>query len=386
MRIGVPKEIKDHEYRVGLTPESVAELAAAGHTVVVETHAGAGIGAADGDYVSAGATVAGTADEVFSAADMIVKVKEPQSAERQMLRPDQVLFTYLHLAPDPDQTRDLVKSGATCIAYETVTDGQGGLPLLKPMSQVAGRMSIQAGATALEKAQGGRGVLLGGVPGVRPGRVVVIGGGTVGFNAAQMAVGMHADVTILDRNPAVLERLENHFEANARTIYSGKAVVEELLATADLVIGAVLVPGAAAPKVVTRQMLKLMPQGSVLLDVAIDQGGCFETSRPTTHTDPTYVVDGIVHYCVANMPGAVARTSTYALNNVTLPHVMAIAEKGWQLALAENPHLLDGLNVWNGHVTCKPVAEALGYEHLHAEVAVREAGTQEAVKATPTAA
>ncbi len=370
MLLGVPKEIKNHEYRVGLTPESVAEVIANGHKVIVETKAGSGIDADDQQYIAAGAEVVGTAAEIFKRADMIVKVKEPQTAERKMLRPGQILFTYLHLAPDPEQTKDLVASGAVCIAYETVTDDQGGLPLLKPMSQVAGRMSIQAGATALEKAHGGRGVLLGGVPGVASGRVVIIGGGVVGYNAAQMAVGMHASVTILDRNPAVLERLESEFAAGARVLYSTKAAIEELVSRADLVIGAVLVPGAAAPKLVTRAMLGTMKKGAVLVDVAIDQGGCFETSKPTTHAEPTYTVDGIVHYCVANMPGGVARTSTYALNNATLRFSIAIANKGWKRALQEDRHLRSGLNVWNGKITYEAVAHNLGYDYLPAEKAL----------------
>ena len=367
MRVGIPKEIKNHEYRVGLTPESVAEIVLHGHEALVETGAGAGIGAEDDDYRSAGATICDTAQTVFDAADMIVKVKEPQASERKMLRPDQILYTYLHLAPDPDQTRDLVASGAICIAYETVTDSGGGLPLLKPMSQVAGRMSIQAGASCLEKGHGGRGILLGGVPGVMPGRVAVIGGGVVGFNAAQMAVGLGADVTILDRNPAVLERLAIHFEARAKTRFSSRINLEASVSDADLVIGAVLIPGAAAPKLVTRAMLGSMKKGAVLVDVAIDQGGCFETSRPTTHADPTFTIDGVVHYCVANMPGAVARTSTYALNNVTLPHALAIADLGWKTALANDDHLRNGLNVWNGKVTHSAVARDLGYEHTPAE-------------------
>jgi len=362
MYIGVPKEIKNHEYRVGLTPESVAELVTNGHAVLVETGAGAGIGADDDAYRASGAEIAKTAAEVFANAEMIVKVKEPQAVERAMLREGQILYTYLHLAPDPEQTRDLVKSGAICIAYETVTDDNGGLPLLKPMSQVAGRMSIQAGAAALEKAQGGRGVLLGGVPGVKPGKVVVIGGGVVGFNAAQMAVGLHADVTILDRNPAVLEKLENHFEASAKVVYSTRAALEEEVTNADLVVGAVLIPGAAAPKLVSRDLIARMKPGAVVVDVAIDQGGCFETSKATTHAEPTYVVDDVVHYCVANMPCAVARTSTYALNNVTLPHAIAIANKGWQQALADDAHLLNGLNVAHGEVTYKAVADDLGYQ------------------------
>ena len=363
MLIGVPKEVKNHEYRVGLTPESVAEALHHGHKVLVETKAGAGIGAGDDAYRAAGAEIVGAAAEIFSKADMIVKVKEPQAFERKMLRPGQILYTYLHLAPDAEQTKDLVASGATCIAYETVTDELGGLPLLKPMSQVAGRMAIQAGATALEKSHGGRGVLLGGVPGVAPAKVVIIGGGVVGFNAAQMAVGVHADVTILDRNPMVLEKLSTHFEARAKVVHATRSALQQYVSEADLVIGAVLVPGAAAPKVVTRAMLKDMHEGAVLVDVAIDQGGCFETSHATTHAEPTFVVDGVVHYCVANMPGAVARTSTYALNNVTLPHALAIADKGWKAALIANRHLANGLNVWNGKVTCEPVARDLGYAY-----------------------
>ncbi|MCZ4272554.1 alanine dehydrogenase [Maritalea porphyrae] len=367
MRVGVPKEIKNHEYRVGLTPESVAELVANGHELFVETQAGAGIGAADEVYEAAGAKILPTAADVFDKAEMIVKVKEPQAVERAMLKPGQILYTYLHLAPDPEQTKDLVASGAVCIAYETVTDNQGGLPLLKPMSQVAGRMSVQAGATALEKAHGGRGVLMGGVPGVAPAKVIVVGGGVVGFNAAQMAVGMHADVTILDRNPATLEKLSNHFEASAKVVYSTKAALADLVAQADLVIGAVLVPGAAAPKLVDREMLKTMQPGAVLVDVAIDQGGCFETSKATTHADPTYVVEEVVHYCVANMPGAVARTSTYALNNATLHHAVKIANKGWKQALKDDAHLKNGLNVCEGKITCEPVANDLGYDYVNAD-------------------
>ena len=364
MRVGTVKEIKNHEYRVGLTPESVRELVAHGHEVWVETAAGQGIGASDADYEAAGAAIKPTAAEIFANCEMIVKVKEPQAIERTQLRKGQVLYTYLHLAPDPEQTADLVKSGVTAIAYETVTGPDNSLPLLKPMSQVAGRMSIQAGASALEKAHGGRGVLLGGVPGVLPAKVVVIGGGVVGFNAAQMAVGMGADVTILDRDPAVLEKLDNHFEGRARTLYSGKASLAQQVAEADLVIGAVLIPGAAAPKLVTRDMLGTMKPGAVLVDVAIDQGGCFETSKATTHADPIYVVDGIVHYCVANMPGAVARTSTYALNNVTLPHALKIADLGWKEALKANPHLAAGLNVHEGKITYEAVARDLGYDYV----------------------
>ena len=361
MRVGTVREIKDNEFRVGLTPESVHELHVHGHEVWVESGAGIGIGASDRDYEAAGGVVKPSAAEIFAACELVVKVKEPQPAERAMLRSGQVLFTYLHLAPDPEQTADLVKSGVTAIAYETVSGPNNSLPLLKPMSQVAGRMSVQAGASALEKVHGGRGVLLGGVPGVMPAKVAVIGGGVVGFNAAQVAVGMGADVTILDRDPEVLEKLGIHFESRAKTRFSNKANLAESVAEADLVIGAVLVPGAAAPKLVTRAMLATMKQGAVLVDVAIDQGGCFETSHATTHTDPTFVVDGVVHYCVANMPGAVARTSTYALNNVTLPHVLRIADMGWQAALRANPHLANGLNVHQGKVTYEAVAKELGY-------------------------
>ncbi len=363
MRVGTVREIKNHEYRVGLTPESAKELVIHGHEVWVESGAGLGIGASDRDYEVAGAVIQPDAKTVFDGAEMIVKVKEPQAGERAMLREGQVLYTYLHLAPDPEQTADLVRSGVTAIAYETVTGPGGSLPLLKPMSQVAGRMSIQAGATALEKAHGGRGVLLGGVPGVLPGRVMVIGGGVVGFNAAQMAVGLGADVTILDRDPEVLEKLGIHFESRAKTRFSNQANIMQMLCEAELVIGAVLVPGAAAPKLVTREMLGCMKPGAVLVDVAIDQGGCFETSHATTHADPTYIVDGVVHYCVANMPGAVARTSTYALNNVTLPHVLNIADRGWKGALQANPHLAAGLNVHGGKVTYEAVAGELGYDY-----------------------
>jgi alanine dehydrogenase len=370
MIIGTPREVKNHEYRVGLTPESVRELADRGHDVLVESGAGLGIGASDEHYVAAGAAIVASAAEIYGAADMIVKVKEPQAAERAMLRPDQILYTYLHLAPDPEQTRDLMASGVVGIAYETVTGAQGGLPLLKPMSQVAGRMSIQAGATALEKAHGGRGVLLGGVPGVAPAKVCVIGGGVVGFNAAQMAVGAGADVTILDRDPDTLERLGYYFENRAKTRYSNRASLAECVAEADLVIGAVLIPGAAAPKLVTRDMLKTMQAGSVLVDVAIDQGGCFETSHATTHQDPTFIVDDVVHYCVANMPGAVARTSTYALNNATLPHALRIADLGWKEAMRRDPHLANGLNIWNGNITYAAVAAALGEKYMPLESAL----------------
>lgn len=364
MIVGTVREIKNNEYRVGLTPESVHELTSHGHKVLVESGAGLGIGASNHDYHKSGAEIVEEASAVFERAELIVKVKEPQAGERALLREGQILFTYLHLAPDPEQTSDLIASGAVSIAYETVTDASGGLPLLKPMSQVAGRMSIQAGATALEKAHGGRGVLLGGVPGVMPAKVAVIGGGVVGFNAAQMAAGLGADVTILDRNPEVLERLGTYFEARAKTRFSNKANIADSLQQADLIIGAVLIPGAAAPKLVSRAMLKTLQRGAVLVDVAIDQGGCFETSAPTTHDDPTYIVDGIVHYCVTNMPGAVARTSTYALNNVTLPHALRIADLGWKEAMRQDRHLLDGLNVWNGKITCEPVARELGYAYV----------------------
>ncbi len=363
MRIGCPTEIKNHEYRVGLTPESARELVHQNNEVWIQSGAGLGIGATDDEYRAAGAKIVDGPESIFAECEMVVKVKEPQAGERAQLREDQVLYTYLHLAPDPEQTADLVKSGVTAIAYETVTGPGGTLPLLKPMSQVAGRMRIQAGASALEKAHGGRGVLLGGVPGVMPGKVAVIGGGVVGFNAAQMAVGLGAQTIILDRDPEVLEKVGTHFESRASTRFSNKANLEETVAEADLVIGAVLIPGAAAPKLVTREMLKTMKPGAVLVDVAIDQGGCFETSHATTHADPTYVIDDIVHYCVANMPGAVARTSTYALNNVTLPHALRIARMGWKDALRANAHLAEGLNVHAGEVTYAAVAQELGYDH-----------------------
>lgn len=362
MRVGTVREIKNNEYRVGLTPESVHELVSRGHEVWVERGSGVGIGAFDESYAVSGAKIVDTAAEVFAGCELIVKVKEPQGEERSMLREGHILFTYLHLAPDPEQTADLLKSGVTAIAYETVTGPGGSLPLLKPMSQVAGRMSVQAGATALEKVNGGRGVLLGGVPGVMPGKVAVIGGGVVGFNAAQMAAGLGADVTVLDRSSDVLDRLGIYFDTRAKTRFASAANIAESVAEADLVIGAVLIPGAAAPKLVTREMLGTMKAGAVLVDVAIDQGGCFETSRPTTHDNPTFTLDGIVHYCVGNMPGAVARTSTYALNNVTLPHALAIADLGWKDALSADPHLADGLNVHRGKVTCQAVADELGYD------------------------
>lgn len=366
MRIGIPKEIKDHEYRVGLTPGSVRELAAHGHQVLVQKDAGTAIGLTDGQYLAAGAELAGSPEEVFARADMIVKVKEPQPDECRLLRPDQALFTYLHLAADPRQAKLLIDSGVTAIAYETVTGPGGSLPLLAPMSEVAGRMSIQAGAACLEKSKGGSGLLLGGVPGVAPARVAILGGGVVGYNAALMALGLGAEVTVLDRSVDRLRHLDELFHGRVRTVYSTAETVETYVAGADLVIGAVLIPGAAAPRLVPRKMLKKMRPGSVLVDVSIDQGGCFETSRPTTHTDPTYVVDGIVHYCVANMPGAVARTSAFALNNATLPFVLALAGKGWRQALLDDPHLRHGLNVQAGAITCPPVAEALGYPSVDA--------------------
>jgi alanine dehydrogenase len=367
MLIGVPKEIKNHEYRVGMTPTSVKEAVRNGHEVWVQANAGSGIGATDADYTAAGAKIIATAAEIFGKADMIVKVKEPQAAERKMLRPGQILYTYLHLAPDPEQTKDLVASGAVCIAYETVTSARGGLPLLAPMSQVAGRMSVQSGAHCLEKAQGGRGVLLGGVPGVAPAKVVILGGGVVGTNAAVVALGMGADVTILEKSTDRMEELVARFGTPIKTVYSTQGAVEDECAAADLVIGGVLIPGAAAPKLVTKAMLKDWKPGSVLVDVAIDQGGCAETSKATTHAEPTYVVDGVIHYCVANMPGGVARTSTYALNNVTLPFALAIANKGWKKALSDDAHLRNGLNVADGKVTYKAVADDLGYAYVPAE-------------------
>ncbi len=370
MRIGVPTEIKTAERRVGLTPTSVRELVEDGHEIMVQSGAGLGIGATDQVYIDAGATVGADAPAVFDFAEMIVKVKEPQSSETAMLRSDQVLFTYLHLAPDPDQTKALVASGATCIAYETVTDNAGGLPLLAPMSKVAGRMAVQAGAHSLESPQGGSGLLLGGVPGVAPAKVVVIGGGVVGVNAVEMAVGLGADVSVLDRQLDVLDGLSARFGPSLKTVFSTRAALEELVVDADLVVGAVLVKGARAPKLVTAEMVKNMRTGSVLVDVAIDQGGCMETSRATTHTEPTYVVDDVVHYCVANMPGGVPKTSTYALNNATLPFTMALANKGAKVALEDDAHLRSGLNVAAGHVTEAAVAEALGYEYVSADAVV----------------
>jgi alanine dehydrogenase len=370
MLIGVPKEIKTHEYRVGLVPSSVRELVHHGHQVTVETGAGLGIGFDDQAYRAAGATIAPGAAEVFAAADMIVKVKEPQPAECRMLRAGQVLFTYLHLAPDPEQTKALLASGCTAIAYETVTSPRGGLPLLAPMSEVAGRMSVQVGAHCLEKEKGGSGVLLGGVPGVPASKVVIIGGGVSGTNAARMAMGIEAQVTVIDRSLDRLKQLDEQFGAKLHTIYSTVDAIESYVADADLVIGAVLVPGAAAPKLVSRALLGRMRPGSVLVDIAIDQGGCFETSHPTTHADPTYIVDGIVHYCVANMPGAVPRTSTFALNNATLPFALALASKGWRRALADDVHLRNGLNIHDGQVTYAAVGQALGLKSIPPEQAL----------------
>lgn len=370
MLIGVPKEIKNHEYRVGLTPVSVREITTHGHKVIVETGAGDGIGCSDADYIAAGAEIIGTASEIFATAEMVVKVKEPQKVEYEQLRDGQLLFTYLHLAPDPDQTAGLVKSGVTAIAYETVTDRNGGLPLLAPMSEVAGRMAPQVGAAALQKANGGRGMLLGGVPGVAPAKVVVVGGGVVGTNAARIAAGMGADVTILDRNIKRLTYLDDLFGPRIKTQYATIDDTEALVYEADMVVGAVLIPGAAAPKLIHRDQLSKMKPGSVIVDVAIDQGGCFETSKATTHADPTYIVDDVVHYCVANMPGAVARTSTFALNNATLPFTLALADKGWKKACKDDPHLAAGLNVHAGQVTYKAVADALGYKHLPLESAL----------------
>ena len=359
MKIGVPKEIKVHEYRVGIVPANVRELVAAGHEVLIETSAGAGVGIADADYEAAGAKIAPGAQAVFSAAQLIVKVKEPQPTECQMLRPGQLLFTYLHLAADRAQAEALIKSGATAIAYETVTADDGSLPLLTPMSEVAGRMSIQVGASCLEKEHGGSGILLGGVPGVAPARVVILGGGVAGTNAAEMAVGLKADVTIVDLSVARLRQLAAQFGNSIRTAYSTEESVESLVTSADLVVGSVLIPGAAAPKLVTREMVRNMRPGSALVDISIDQGGCFETSRPTTHADPTYIVDDVVHYCVTNMPGAVPRTSTFALNNVTLPFIKVLANKGYDLAIRENPHLANGVNVHQGKIMHEAVAHDL---------------------------
>jgi alanine dehydrogenase len=367
MKIGVPKETKIHEYRVGVVPSGVRELVGAGHSVAVEKGAGLGAGVADADYEQAGARIVTSADKIFATSEMIVKVKEPSAAERKKMKPGQLLFAYLHLAPDPDQTRDLLDSGATCIAFETVTAADGSLPLLTPMSEVAGRMSIQVGAACLEKERGGRGVLLGGVPGVAPANVVILGAGVAGSHATAMALGMGANVTIVDRSLPVLRRVSDHFGVALKTVFSTKDAVEALVLDADLVIGAVLVAGATTPKLVTADMVKKMQPGSVLVDIAIDQGGCFATSHPTTHADPTFIVDDVVHYCVANMPGAVARTSTFALANVTLPFALALANKGWRKALTADPHLLAGLNIHDGKITYRAVAEAQGLTYVPAE-------------------
>lgn len=367
MLVGVPKEIKNNEFRVGLTPPSVHELAARGHRVLVQAGAGAAIGLQDADYAAAGAAIVPTAQAVFDQAEMIVKVKEPQPQECALLRPGQILYTYLHLAPDPAQAAALVASGAVCIAYETITGPGGGLPLLAPMSEVAGRMAIQAGASHLEKSKGGAGILLGGVPGVAAGHVVILGAGVVGTNALQMAVGIGARVTVLDKNIDRLRQLDLVYGNRITTLHSNTHALEEAVLAADLVVGGVLIPGAAAPKLVTRAMVGRMKQGSVVVDVAIDQGGCFATSHPTTHAEPTFVVDGVVHYCVANMPGAVARTSTFALNNATIVHALALADKGWRQALRDDPHLRNGLNVCEGKVTYAAVAQALGYDWVPAD-------------------
>lgn len=370
MLIGVPKEIKNHEYRIGLTPAAVNELVVNGHQVMVQQNGGKAIGFTDDQYVSAGASIIDNAEEIFAKADMIVKVKEPQANECAMLREGQTLYTYLHLAPDPDQTKALVESGATCIAYETVTDAAGGLPLLAPMSEVAGRMSIQAAAHHLENPHGGSGILLGGVPGVSNGKVMIVGGGVVGTNAAKMAIGMGADVTILDRSVQRLRQLDDIFGGALKTEYSTADALSRFSADADVIIGGVLIPGAAAPKLITKEHLAQMRDGSVVVDVAIDQGGCFETSKATTHQDPVYTVDGVVHYCVANMPGGVARTSTIALNNTTLQHAVALANKGPKQALLDNPHLLNGLNVHQGKVTYQAVSDVLGYDYMPAATAL----------------
>lgn len=367
MIVGLPKEIKNHEYRVGLTPSSVRELTSRGHKVLVQKNAGTAIGLGDEQYLAAGAQLVDTAIEIFALSDMVVKVKEPQPEECAMLRQGQILYTYLHLAPDPEQTAALVKSGAICIAYETITGANGGLPLLAPMSEVAGRMAIQAGAAHLEKSKGGMGLLLGGVPGVAPGHIVIIGAGVVGTNAMQMAVGTGARVTVLDKSIDRLRQLDLVYGNRIATVYSNAHSIEEAVLSADLVIGGVLVPGAAAPKLVTRNLISRMKPGAVVVDVAIDQGGCFETSHATTHAEPTFVVDGVIHYCVANMPGAVARTSTFALNNATIGHAIALAEKGWQRAMRDDVHLKNGLNVCQGKVTYQAVAQALGYEYIAAD-------------------
>lgn len=372
MLIGVPKEIKNRESRVGMVPASVREVVSAGHQVLIERHAGLNIGISDQDYETAGAKIVDSAEEIFSKAEMIVKVKEPQSHECRWLKHGQVLFTYLHLAADKQQTELLQESGCTAIAYETVTDNHRGLPLLTPMSQVAGRMSIQAGAHCLEITQGGRGLLLGGVPGVAPAKVVVIGGGVVGTNAVRMAMGMEASVTVIDKSLPRLQELDFQFGSKLHTIYATKEAIEAYVLDADLVIGAVLVPGAAAPQLVTAEMVRKMRPGSVLVDVAIDQGGCFETSRPTTHTEPTYVVDQKVHYCVTNMPGAVGRTATFALNNATLPFILDLANKGVRQAMLDNVNLLNGLNIYQGHITHPGVSSAYGLPYIAPQEALQK--------------
>ncbi len=371
MKIGCPTEIKPQEFRVGMTPNAAQEAVQHGHEVIVQKGAGNGAGFTDADYEAAGAAIIDTAEEIFAAADMIVKVKEPQAGERKMLREGQLLFTYLHLAPDPEQTRDLLASGCTAVAYETVTDDRGGLPLLAPMSEVAGRLAPQVGAWTLQKANGGRGVLMGGVPGVGPARVLVIGGGVVGTHAAKIAAGMGAEVTVLDRSLPRLRYLDDVFGGVFRTGYSSAGLLAEHLTTADMVIGAVLIPGAEAPKLVSRAQLGMMKPGAALVDVAIDQGGCFETSKATTHADPIYEVDGIMHYCVANMPGAVARTSTIALGNATMPFMLALADKGWKQACADDPHLLNGLNVHAGQLTYYAVGRALGIDVISPQKVIR---------------
>ncbi len=372
MKIGCPKEIKPQEFRVGMTPSTAGEAVRHGHEVVVQKGGGLGAGFTDEDYIAVGASIVGTAEEIFASAEMIVKVKEPQPVERKMLREGQILFTYLHLAPDPDQTHDLIASGATCIAYETVTDDRGGLPLLAPMSEVAGRLAPQVGAWTLQKANGGRGVLMGGVPGVGPAKVVVIGGGVVGTHAAKISAGMGADVTVLDRSLPRLRYLDDVFGGVFKNQYSTATATAELVEQADLVIGAVLIPGAAAPKLISRAQLSTMKPAAALVDVAIDQGGCFETSKATTHADPIYEVDGIMHYCVANMPGAVARTSTIALTNATMPFLLALADKGWKQACTDDPHLLEGLNVHAGKLTYFAVGKALGLDVTSPQLALRE--------------
>ncbi len=371
MHIGCPKEIKPQEFRVGITPNAAAEAIANGHTVSIETMAGAGAGFDDDAYRAIGATIVDTAEEIFATADMVVKVKEPQAVERKQLREGQVLFTYLHLAPDPEQTKDLLDSGCTAIAYETVTDAAGGLPLLAPMSEVAGKLAPQVGSWTLQKANGGRGVLMGGVPGVTPAKVIVIGGGVVGTHAARVAAGMGADVTVLDRSLTRMRYLDDAFSSVFKTSYASAGNTAELIAHADIVIGAVLVPGAAAPKLVTRDQLSTMKTGAAIVDVAIDQGGCFETSKATTHEDPIYNVDGVMHYCVANMPGAVARTSTIALGNATMPFMLDLANKGWKSACSDNPHLLAGLNTHMGRLTYFAVGKALGIDVLSPDLALK---------------